>query len=238
MSIGSLFSGIGGLELGLERAGLGPTVWQVETDPWCRKVLAKHWPDADRSVTDVRSANAANLSPVDVVCGGFPCQDISRPGGAGLDGHRSGLWFEFERVVRELRPGWVVVENTASNASRWIDEVRGALERSGYATLPIPIAAADCGAPHRRARIFVVAYLDRAGVRERAERRASRPSREVRGGKVSEPGHALRWPNELGIRRNGDGLPVGVVEHRALGNAVVPQCAEVIGHVIRGLHLD
>jgi DNA (cytosine-5)-methyltransferase 1 len=76
VTIGSLFSGIGGLELGLERAGLGPVVWQVEIDPWCRRVLEKHWPDADRSVCDVREAGSTTLEPVDLVCGGFPCQDL------------------------------------------------------------------------------------------------------------------------------------------------------------------
>jgi len=87
---------VGGLELGLEWAGIGHTIWQVEHDPFCCGVLAKHWPDADRSVTDVCDAGATTLAPVDLICGGFPCQDISVAGkGVGIAGPRSGLWTEF-----------------------------------------------------------------------------------------------------------------------------------------------
>src|SRR6185436_8967518 len=104
LTIGSLFAGIGGLELGLEMAGLGPVVWQVETDAACRDVLAMHWPKAER-FHDVRAVDASALAPVDIVCGGFPCQDLSHAGkGKGLAGERSGLWFEFERIVQELGP--------------------------------------------------------------------------------------------------------------------------------------
>src|SRR6187200_1732128 len=102
MTIGSLFAGVGGLELGLEWAGLGPTLWQVEQDKFCRAVLEKHWPQAER-FDDVCTVGSANLAPVQLICGGFPCQDVSSAGkGAGLAGERSGLWREFARVVREL----------------------------------------------------------------------------------------------------------------------------------------
>ena len=105
MTIGSLFAGIGGLELGLERAGCGETVWQVEQDAWCRRVLAAHWPLADRSVIDVRAAGAHNLATGDVICGGVPCQDLSTAGRkAGIDGQRSGLWREFPPRCRRATP--------------------------------------------------------------------------------------------------------------------------------------
>jgi DNA (cytosine-5)-methyltransferase 1 len=111
MNIGSLFAGIGGLELGLERAGLGPTLWQVEKDPFCRSVLERHWPDAER-YDDVTTVDPAELAPVDLICGGFPCADISLAGkGLGLAGAQSGLWWEFARIVRGAMPRWVVVEN-------------------------------------------------------------------------------------------------------------------------------
>ena len=103
MRIGSLFSGIGGLELGLERAGLGHTVYQVEADPFCRAILAAHWPEAQR-FDDVRTVGA-ELPAVDLLCGGFPCQDVSSAGKrAGLDGARSGLWHHFARIASETRP--------------------------------------------------------------------------------------------------------------------------------------
>lgn len=156
MRMGSLFSGIGGLELGLESTGLGHTVWQVECDPWCRATLARHWPDAER-FDDVHAVGAFNLDPVDLVCGGFPCQDVSSAGArAGLAGSRSGLWHEYRRVIFELRPEWVVVENVASGARLWVDDVCEGLEQLGYATLPVPVCADWLGAPYERARIFVV----------------------------------------------------------------------------------
>lgn len=162
MRVGSLFSGIGLLELGLEW-GLGEaeTVWQVERDEGARSVLERWWPKADRSVTDVREANRTNLKPVELICGGFPCPDLSSAGrGLGLAGARSGLWFEFARIVGEMRPEWVVVENVASGAARYVPHVRHDLRALGYRSAALGISAADVGAPHRRERIFLVAHLD------------------------------------------------------------------------------
>jgi DNA (cytosine-5)-methyltransferase 1 len=103
VNVGSLFAGIGGFDLGFERAGMRVS-WQVEQDAYCRAVLARHFPDAAR-YEDVREVGIDNLDPVDLICGGFPCQDLSSAGrGAGIDGARSGLWSEFARIVRELRP--------------------------------------------------------------------------------------------------------------------------------------
>jgi len=158
--IGSLFSGIGGLELGLECAGLGQTAWQVEQDPFCRAVLAKHWPDAVR-YDDVRTVGAHNLTPVDVICGGFPCQDISLAGkGAGLAGERSGLWFEYLRIVQEVKPRVVIIENVAALRTRGLATVLAGLASAGYRADWALAAASDVGAPHRRKRLFVVAVAD------------------------------------------------------------------------------
>ena len=159
MRIGSLFSGIGGLEKGLEDAGVGHIVWQVERDPFCRQVLAKHWPDAVRH-DDVRTVGAHNLEAVDVVCGGFPCQDISYAGkGAGLAGERSGLWYEFARIVGEMGPRYVVVENVAALLTRGIDAVLGTLADLGYNAEWSTLRASDVGAPHRRERVFLIAWM-------------------------------------------------------------------------------
>lgn len=161
MRIGSLFSGIGGLELGLEAAISGAhTVWQVESAPFPRSILARHWPDADRSVCDVRLAGAHNLEPVEVICGGFPCQDISTAGlGAGLDGAKSGLWTEYARIIRELRPRYVVIENVSALIVRGLERVLGTLAELGYDAEWSTLSAADVGAPHLRRRLFIIAWL-------------------------------------------------------------------------------
>jgi len=155
--IGSLFSGIGGLDLGVEvacaRAGVASqALWQVEVDGFCRQVLARHWPEVDRSVEDVRHAGSATLASVDLIVGGFPCQDVSAAGrGAGIAvGTRSGLWYEYRRIVDELRPAAAIVENVASGAKRWLCEVRSDLHALGYRTRALAISAADVGAPHLR----------------------------------------------------------------------------------------
>jgi len=158
MRIGSLFSGVGGLELGLERAGVGEVAWQVEREPYAQKVLAKHWPHAKR-YDDVTTVGAHNLAPVDVICGGFPCQDISTAGrGAGLKGARSGLWFQMLRIIEEMRPYVVIAENVAALRARGLPVVVAGLRDAGYRVVVVPCAAEDVGAPHRRERIFICAF--------------------------------------------------------------------------------
>jgi DNA (cytosine-5)-methyltransferase 1 len=131
LTVGSLFSGIGGFELGLERAGMR-VLWQAETDPYASAVLAKHWPGV-RNHGDVRNVRAGAVEPVDVICGGFPCQDISNAGKrAGIDGERSGLWSEYARIVGELRPRYVIVENVAALLGRGIERVLGDLAALGF----------------------------------------------------------------------------------------------------------
>ena len=132
MNVGSLFAGIGGFDLGLERAGMRRS-GKSSIDAYCRAVLARHFPDAER-YEDVREVGAAQTSPpVDVLCGGFPCQDLSLAGqGAGIDGARSGLWSEYARIIGELRPRYVVVENVSALLARGLGRVLGDLAALGY----------------------------------------------------------------------------------------------------------
>lgn len=177
LTIGSLFSGIGlfdlGVLAGLEEANMDARVaWQVELDAYCRAVLARHYPRTSRSVTDVRAAKASVLERVDWIIGGFPCQDVSSAGkGEGLSGEKSGLWWEFRRVIGELRPSVCLIENVASGVLRWIGPVRCSLESLGYRTRARQISAADIGAPHLRKRVFVLAYADCDPVRVKSGRR-------------------------------------------------------------------
>ena len=158
LTFGSLFAGIGGFDLGLERAGMR-CEWQVEIDPYARAVLAKHWPDVRRH-EDVRTFPPPEGEwGVDVICGGFPCQDISVAGkGAGLAGARSGLWYEYARIIGELRPRYIIVENVAALLARGMGTVLGDLSSLGYDAEWHVIPASAVGAPHRRERVWVVAW--------------------------------------------------------------------------------
>lgn len=162
-----LFSGIGGFSLGLERTGGFETVAFCEIEKFPRHVLAKHWPYVP-CYRDVRELTAERLAAdgiaVDVICGGFPCQDISTAGkGAGLAGERSGLWSEIARLAGELRPRYVIVENVAALLGRGLGTVLGDLASLGYDAEGHCIPASYVGAPHRRDRVWIVAYA--AGAR-------------------------------------------------------------------------
>jgi len=164
LTIGSLFSGIGGLDLGIERglasAGVAAeTIWQVEESDFCRRILSRHWPNAER-YTDVRTVTESSVRPVDILVGGFPCQDISTAGkGAGLAGEKSGLFFEMARIVGEIRPRIVCFENVPAITSRGLDTVLGTMASLGYDARWGGLRASEVGAPHRRERWFCVCWL-------------------------------------------------------------------------------
>jgi DNA (cytosine-5)-methyltransferase 1 len=156
-----LFSGIGGFSLGLERSGFFRTVAFCEIEPFPRRVLKKHWPDVP-IYEDVRTLNSAALRrdgiAIDAICGGFPCQDISVAGkGAGLAGERSGLWSEYARIIGELRPRIIIVENVAALLGRGLERVLGDLAALGFDAEWHCIPASAVGAPHRRDRLWIVA---------------------------------------------------------------------------------
>lgn len=163
-TVGSLFAGIGGFDLGFEQAGF-TTAWQVEIEPHLREVLALRFPHA-RQFTDVREVGAHNLAPVDVLIGGFPCQDVSSMGArAGLAGQRTGLFWEVCRIVEEIRPQWLVLENVVglltSNGGQDFATVLGALADRGYVGCWRVLDAQYFGVPQRRRRVFLVAGLGR-----------------------------------------------------------------------------
>lgn len=236
LTFGSLFAGCGGLDLGLERAGL-VCQWQVEINPFARAVLAKHWPNVPR-YDDVRTVGARNLERVDLVCGGFPCQDISfAGGGAGLDGERSGLFFELARVVGELGPRFVLLENVAALAVRGLDSVLGTLADLGFDAEWSDLSACAVGLPHMRRRLFIVAYAHgehgRPGLRDSVAR-AFRPLQTVDGFTGARARSRARLANPSALYGGADGVPGRLDRNRAIGNAVCPDCAEWIGRRLMG----
>ena len=237
MRIGSLFSGIGGLERGLEASIPGAhTVWQVEQNEYARAVLAKHWPEAKR-YDDVREVGAHNLEPVDLICGGFPCQDISLAGKqAGIDGARSGLWSEYARIIGDLRPRYVAVENVSALLTGGMGRVLGDLATLGYDAVWDCIPAASVGAPHRRDRVFLVAYSNSSTLyaEQVKGQECKTPPKLIRNGQAWKMARrkARPWPDQPSVCRVANGIPRRVDRLRCLGNAVVPQVAEVVGRVI------
>lgn len=169
LTFGSLFSGIGGLDLGLERAGWSCS-WQVEIDGFCNAILERHWPRVQR-LRDVRFAGDTTLPRVDLIAGGFPCQGVSVAGKRrGLADHRTGLWWEFRRVVAELRPRLVLVENVPGLLNNGLADVLGSLAALGYDAEWDVVPASAVGAPHLRERLFVVAHAISDGVWDLSER--------------------------------------------------------------------
>jgi len=166
MSIGSLFSGIGGLELGLERAGVGHVMWQAESDPYCAAVLRHRWPHTMR-YHDVRAITATTATRVDLVCGGFPCQPVSLAGSRRAQDDERWLWPEFARIVAEIRPAIVVAENVLGLRSAGLRDVLADLAALGFDAEWAALGAFEVGAPHLRRRIFIVAtHPERVAVRE------------------------------------------------------------------------
>lgn len=223
-----LFSGIGGFSLGLERTGGFKTVAFCEINPYCRRVLAKHWPEVPcfEDVRDIGPADIARLGRIDVVCAGFPCQDIANAGpGGGLDGPRSGLWREIPRILKLATPRFALIENSADIRSRGLGQVLKDLWALGFDAEWHVIPASAVGAPHRRDRIWIAAYANG----ERCDKRAGAGS--VRAG-WQELADGHRWQPEPEVGRVVHGLPGRVDRVSALGNAVVPVIPELIGRAI------
>lgn len=231
LTFGSLFAGIGGFDLGLERAGM-VCKWQVEIDEYATRILERHWPTV-RRWRDVRTfpPEPAREWKVDVMCGGFPCVDISQLGGrAGISGTESGsgLWAYYRRTICILRPGILLLENTPEIAFRGLSGVLGELAECGYDCAWQSIPAALLGAGHIRNRFFAVGMdRDAIGKYENPFRAFSNPPPSA-----SRAGAESRRETESRMDRVADGVPNRVDRCRCLGNAVVPAVAEWIGRRI------
>lgn len=244
MNVLSLFAGIGGIELGLERAGMN-TVGQVEIDPWCRRVLAKHWPTVPQH-DDVLTAPewwASQERPTaHVVCGGFPCQPFSDAGiKQGVNDERW-MWPAMAAVIRAVRPRYVLVENVAAlvRDSRAFGAVLADLHQLGFDAEWSTLRASDFGAPHNRERVYIVAYP--AGVdgiaRDRLDEGREGGAPFTAGGLSGLAIHqrreqARQWlAREPRVDRLADGIPHQVDRLRGAGNAVVPVVPEYLGQLI------
>lgn len=166
MTFGSLFAGIGGFDLGFVRAGM-TCAWQVEIDGQCNSVRRAHWPDVPH-FKDVTQFHATDAIRPDIICGGFPCQDLSVAGRrAGLDGKRSGLWHQFRRVLEEFRPQWLCIENVpgllSSGGGRDMATIVDALAELGYGWFYRVLDSQWFGVPQRRRRVFIVGCLGDRG---------------------------------------------------------------------------
>lgn len=226
LNVLSLFAGIGGIDLGLERAGM-TTVGQVEIDPFCQRVLAQHWPEVPRH-DDVRTTldwwNAERRPTVNVVAGGYPCPAFSQA--ARGRNTAPDLWPHMRDVIAGLRPDYVLLENVAAHLGRGFSGVLADLDELGFDAEWSVVTACSVGASHTRRRLLAVAYPHRDG----------EPVFPVDGevaGLSSATGDRGHWgiPTADDVRTD-DGVPARVDRVGRLGNAVVPQVAELVGRAI------
>lgn len=233
-TVGSLFSGIGGLDLGLERAGMR-VIWQSEIDPYACRVLAKHWPGLP-NLGDIKEVDWRQVERPDIICGGYPCQPFSTAGRrAGEDDPRH-LWPWVRDAISALRPRYAILENVRGHLSLGGTTVLGELAAIGYDAEWSVVSAASVGAPHRRDRLFIVAYPTGSDARITEPHRMGSPAGQA--AELGEPGRAGRpisdwWETEPNMGRVADGIPYRVDRLRGLGNAVVPQVAEIIGTIVK-----
>lgn len=229
-TFGSMFAGIGGIDLGLERAGW-TCRWQVEKDPYCQSVLRAHWPDVTL-YEDTREVDWSGVERVELLAAGFPCQPVSYGGKREAQADDRWLWPEVARALRILRPSLVLLENVPGILTAGFDDVLSDLAHLGFDAEWSVLSACTLGAPHPRERLFVVAYASHdhgegqmppdpwaAVALQRAEPRGSRRP------------YGDRWLPEPTMDRVAHGIPSRLVRAplHALGNAVCPPVAEVIG---------
>jgi DNA (cytosine-5)-methyltransferase 1 len=282
LTVGSLFSGIGGLDLGLERAGM-KVIWQSEIDPYASRVLAKHWPEVP-NYGNIKNIRWGDLVSPDVICGGYPCQPFSTAGKRqGTEDPRH-LWPWVREAISELRPKYAILENVRGHITLGLNAVLGDLASIGYDAEWHVISAASVGAPHRRDRVFIVAYpnssdtpngrqcetipsqntswgndrnrsksnarqisqgttgqvttLANANSKQLGQRRVTQHFGQTdRGRHDNTRGQAPDdlgewWTTEPNVGRVANGVSNRVDRLKGLGNAVVPQVAELVGRMV------
>ncbi|MEE9214067.1 MAG: DNA (cytosine-5-)-methyltransferase [Candidatus Scalindua sp.] len=235
-----LFAGIGGFSLGFERAGM-KCVGHVEIEPYAQKVLLKHWPDVPL-ISDVKKVKGDEFGKVDLLCGGFPCQDISIAGNQkGLkdengESTRSGLYDEIIRIAGVCRPRYIVLENVANLLSRadWFGYVLGKLAEIGYDAEWEIIRASEFGLPHSRSRLFIVAYPNGSRLESLDLQKPTRinPEESCRRELARAINEAIPANDYARDRGDYNGVPQIMDRLRCLGNSLVPQIAEYIGKQI------
>jgi DNA (cytosine-5)-methyltransferase 1 len=248
------FSGIGGIARGFEMSGCGyENVGFCEIEPYPRQILQKHWPGSWIH-DDIRTLKGTTVrqrcGSIDVITGGFPCQDISTAGKAAGIGTqeeptgRSGLFWELLRLVREVRPRWILFENVSNLRTKGADAILAAMEPEGYTCWPFVAGAWSVGARHKRDRVWIV------GVRTEDLDNAERSGRTISAAEVkTKPnsngtedgllvtsgldGLSINWSIEPAVGRVADGVPNQLDRIKSLGNAVVPQCVVPFARMIK-----
>ena len=227
LTVGSLFSGIGGLDLGLERAGMN-VIWQSEIDPYACKVLNKHWPEIPNH-GNIKEIDWSQVVRPDVICGGYPCQPFSNAGKRKGENDPRHLWPWVREAISQLRPQYAILENVRGHLSLGGTTVIGEIASLGYDAEWRVVSAASVGANHRRDRVIIVAYPNSSGC---VHTRAQVFSTETRVKALSQLAIGSWWATEPDVGRVANGIPNRVDRLRGLGNAVVPQVAEVIGRLV------
>ena len=223
-----LFSGIGGFALAARWANM-ETVAFCEIDPFCQKVLAKNFPNVPIH-NDIKTLNGEDFAGIDIITGGYPCQPFSEAGKRKGDRDDRHLWPEMFRIIKQARPSWVIAENVVGHVTMGLDDVLHDLEGERYAARPLIIPACAVDSPHRRDRVWILAYTEG----ERCDNGDDRPNKREADRKKytpTDPSGSLgwmetrRWACEPRVSRVVNGLPDRVDRNKGLGNAIVPQVA-------------
>lgn len=268
MKLGSCFAGIGGFELAARMAGI-KTVWQIESDPYCKKINEKNFPEA-KIYGRIEEVQPEWLEPVDIISGGFPCQPFSIAGKQKGKADDRYLWPEMRRIIRGIKPTWVIVENVRGLISQddgvVFEQVCTDLEATRYEVQPFIVPACAVDAPHRRDRVWILAYCEKLDDRKHT---TGESKGQIQQFGVSDQSRNVAYPNGSGreefnmstkpigegfdtgsdgtereewvlseppVCGTDDGIPNRLDRIRALGNAIVPQVAYQIFRAIKEVH--